>query len=500
MRWLAAAFTLAFAALGQDARPQLPHSQLVIVVDGLRPDYITPQQMPRLSRLSARGVVFTAHHSVFPTVTRLNGASFVTGTYPEAHGLLGNTVYVPSVDPVHGLDTGRRENLERIGLAEGRLLTAPTLSEILKRAGKTMVALGSGTTGAVFVLNDTVATGAVIHAGYALPASLQQRIVDRFGAPPASGTPNAAQHRRIVDVYLQLVLDDFRPDVTWIWLNDPDATGHARGIGANATRESLTIVDGEIGRIEDALRASGRLDRTNILVTSDHGFSTHTSTLRLAAIVEPFARPMPDGSADIVVAEGAIYFRGSRDPSRIASVVAALQKRPEVGAIFTRPRAGGEEEGEVPGTLSMAVARWNHPRAGEILVSANWSDEPNDAGIKGKSTQVGVAGHGTSSPYDIHNTLIAAGPDFRHGMTSNVPTGNVDIAPTLLKLAGLQIPASMTGRVLEEGLNIGPRPSPVPVSHEVQSVKNADGSYELRAHISIAGGRRYLDYTEVARK
>src|SRR5690349_3397047 len=71
-------------------------THLVIVVDGLRPDYVTPKVMPRLFRLGRRGIVFTAHHSVFPTVTRVNASSFVTGAYPEAHGLLGNTIYVPS--------------------------------------------------------------------------------------------------------------------------------------------------------------------------------------------------------------------------------------------------------------------------------------------------------------------------------------------------------------------------------------------------------------------
>jgi hypothetical protein len=89
-----------------------------------------------------------------------------------------------------------------------------------------------------------------------------------------------------------------------------------------------------------------------------------------------------------------------------------LQARPEVGAIFTRPRAPGNAEGSVPGTLSFDIARWNHPRSGDILVSSNWNRDVNDAGFAGKTTDGNVAGHGSSSPYDIHNTLIAAGPDF----------------------------------------------------------------------------------------
>ena len=94
-----------------------------------------------------------------------------------------------------------------------------------------------------------------------------------------------------------------------MWINDPDETAHAQGIGSDLTRRALSLVDGGLGRIEDTLRARGLLDHTNILVTSDHGFSTHTGTLKLETPVEPFAKSLPDGSKDIIVAEGAIHFR-----------------------------------------------------------------------------------------------------------------------------------------------------------------------------------------------
>ena len=270
--------------------------------------------------------------------------------------------------------------------------------------------------------------------------------------------------------------------------------------GTEITRKSLTLIDTEIGRIEDTLRARGLIDRTNLLVTSDHGFSTHGGTLKLEALVEPFVRLLPDGSRDIVVAEGSIHLRGTRDPVRVAAIAAALQRRPEVGAIFTRPGPKGGSEGEVPGTLSFDVARWNHPRAGEILVSANWSRDANVAGVAGKTTQSGVAGHGSSSPYDIHNTLIAAGPDFREHATIDVPTSNVDLAPTILRLLGLKPPATMTGRAIEEAFRNGPSPSSVRVARVDETVATTDATYELTAHISIVDGRRYLDFTEVKRK
>jgi len=490
------------SSLGQPS-PSTTH--LVIVVDGLRPDYVTPDLMPRLVRLGQRGIVFDAHHSVFPTVTRVNASSFATGTYPESHGLMGNTVYIPAVNATRGLDTGSRENLEAIARADGPLLTAPSLGEILQRAGKKVLAVGSGTSGAAFLLNHTVANGAIIHHEFTRPVGLSAHVVEKLGPPPAHATPNAAQNRRAIDAYLTIGLDEMHPDVTLMWISDPDTTAHSRGIGAPATREALTLVDAEIGRIEDTLQSKGLLGRTNLIVTSDHGFSTHTGTLRLQALVDPFVRTMPDGSRDIVVAEGAIYLRAGPDPARVAAIVAALQRRPEVGAIFTRPRVRGAEGpggpgGTIAGTLSFDVARWNHARAGEILVSGNWDAEKNDAGYPGKTTQTGTAGHGASSPYDIHNTLIAAGPDFRERAVSDAPTSNVDLAPTLLRLLGLPVPATMTGRVIEEALRGGPLPASVRVEHIAESVKTPDGSYELTAHISIAAARRYLDFTEVKRR
>ena len=346
--------------------------------------------------------------------------------------------------------------LESVARASGRLLTAPTLGDLMKQAEQLFTA-GSGSSGALFLL-DTTGAGIAAHQDYSRPPAIGSKLSDRLGSPPAHATPNAALNKRAFDAYLTLGLDEIHPDVTFLWISDPDTTAHAKGTGTPVTREALTLVDTEIGHLEDTLRARGLLDRTNLIVLSDHGFSTYTGELKLDALVAPFAKTLSDGSRDIVVAEGAIHLRGGADPARVAAIVAALQKRPEIGAIFTRP-SGRRAEGVVPGTLSFDTIRWNHPRSGEILAAANWADRANAAGRRGTSTQAGVAGHGTSSPFDIHATLIAAGPDFKEHATSDAPTGNVDVAPTLLKLLGLPIPQTMTGRVLAEGLRGGPAPA-----------------------------------------
>ena len=180
---------------------------MVIVVDGLRPDYVTPDVMPRLVRMGQRGIVFRAHHSVFPTVTRVNASSFVTGAYPETHGLLGNAIYIPRASATRGLDTAERENLEAVERAEGKLLTAPTLAEVLQRSGKTFIAVSSGSSGSALLLNPTIASGAIVHSDFTRPQSLAPRVLETLGPVPPHATPNDGQNQRAIDAYLKIGLE-----------------------------------------------------------------------------------------------------------------------------------------------------------------------------------------------------------------------------------------------------------------------------------------------------
>ena len=86
-----------------------------------------------------------------------------------------------------------------------------------------------------------------------------------------------------------------------------------------------------------------------------------------------------------------------------------------------------------------------------------WNQKINQYGYRGHSYTSGglLSGngdHGSASASDMHNMLIGRGPSLRSGITSNLPSGNVDITPTVLKLLGLPMPENLDGRVLEEAL------------------------------------------------
>lgn len=476
-----------------------PHTQIVLVVDGLRPDMVTDAVMPRVRRLVSRGTTFTNHHAVFPTVTRVNASTFATGMLPVHHGILGNAIYIPSTNATHATDTADHLQLERVATTEGRLLTAPALGDLLAAAGRRVLVVSSGSPGSALLLAPTATSGTILNTEFFRPAAMQSKVESLLGPIPKAAVPNAERNRYMTDMLLRVGLPEIEPDVVFVWFSEPDTTAHAVGLDTEATRQVLTAVDTEIGRIEDALEAAGRLATTNLIVVSDHGFSTNSGGFDLPALVKPFAHPMPDGTPDIVTAGGAVHLRRDRDPARVAEIVAALRKAPAVGAIFTAAKTPGDPDGHVPGTLSFDLIGWTHPRAGDILVSANWVDA-QQGGRRGASTMAaGAAGHGSTNPDDVHNTLIAAGPDVVRGLSVTSPSGNVDLAPTLLHLLGLPVPSAMDGRVLREALR-SQSPQRTEIRVRTVSVATADDSYAITATLSEVEGHSYFDQATVTRK
>src|SRR5260221_6489238 len=99
-RSFAAAILVALIAAGPASAGNATLN-MVLVLDGLRPDSITAEETPNLWRLRQEGVNFLNGHSIFPTVTRANATAIATGTYPSRNGIFGNTIYVRQVDPNH---------------------------------------------------------------------------------------------------------------------------------------------------------------------------------------------------------------------------------------------------------------------------------------------------------------------------------------------------------------------------------------------------------------
>jgi predicted AlkP superfamily pyrophosphatase or phosphodiesterase len=492
---------LVLVLMAQAATAQTGNRTLIVFFDGLRPDYITPEGMPNVYAFSKRGAYGRQHHSVFPTVTRVNASSYSTGSYPGTHGLLGNTVYFPQVNKTKGLNTGNAAELNKIAQAtNNHLLTAVSLGELLQQAGAKMMVFSSGSTGQAMMQNHTVSGGAVINPSMILPESFKATVISDIGPIPAHAKPNTPQHIWVTDALIKYGLAPDGPLVSAIWFSDPDGTAHSDGIGSPAAVASIKSVDEQFGRIMKVLEDKGLSARFNIIISTDHGFVTHVGKEGLTEFLIQQGLKKDQESDDVVVAEGAIYVK-DHDAAMIKKIVAALQAQEWVGALFTKAKKKGDTRGWIEGTLSFESIHWNHPeRAADILVDENWDDRKNNAGYAGASFSRGVAGHGGISPYEVHIALLVAGPDFKKAYESEVPTSNVDIVPTILHIHHLPVPARMDGRVMTELLSSATA-SPAAVKKEtIKTVaKYAGGTYTLTLERSVVGNHQYVDFARVVR-
>lgn len=490
----------AVAGLPENFAPRGTH-HVLLVLDGLRPDYVTPELMPHLHAAAAEGVWFESHHAVYPTVTRVNAPSIVTGAPPGVHGLMDNAIYVPEVSESLTLSTGDHRNLRRVRRAAGKLLTAPTLGELLAAAGKRLLVCSSGSTGSAFLLDPELAGAGIINTGFTAPEALAVAAAEALGPPPDAAYPNTARNRYAMDAYLTFGLEREEVDAAIIWLTDPDHTAHRYGMGASRTNAAIRAVDAELGRLLAAWDARGMRDRANLLVTSDHGFSTLTGNENplsaLYAYMGRAGRPM----TDVVLAGFGVHFK--RDAEALTfGLVRELQGAEWAGSLYTPAAAPGDARGIAPGTLSMELIGYEHPRRPDILFAPAWGGGKNEHGYAGTSALPGTAGHGTDSPHDIHNTLVALGPDFKQDLRSGTPSGNLDLAPTLCALAGIAAPETMRGRILAEALRGGPDPDDMAVSearHTAETTLEDGTRYRMELVERIVNGTRYHAYTRTER-
>src|SRR4029077_17141248 len=134
-----------------------------------------------------------------------------------------------------------------------------------------------------------------------------------------------------------------------------------------------------------------------------------------------------------------------------------LQHTDFAGVIFTRDK--------LDGTFPLAAARIDTSNAADIVMFLDWTAQSGQFGVQGMidadwNRKAGEGTHATLSPFDVHNTLIAAGPDFQVGFENKLPTANVDIAPEVMAILDLPLAYRLDGRsLIEARRNLLEKPS-----------------------------------------
>src|SRR5262249_37217665 len=124
------------------------HHMVVVVWDGMRPDFVSEQNTPTLWKLAREGVIFRNHHAVYPSATMVNCTAMVTGVYPGKNGIIANYLYRTDIDSHQAVAIELPSVVEKSDqLSGGKYISAPTIAELVQRAGGRSVIASAKTVG-----------------------------------------------------------------------------------------------------------------------------------------------------------------------------------------------------------------------------------------------------------------------------------------------------------------------------------------------------------------
>ncbi len=264
---------------------------VLVVWDGMRPDLVTRQNAPTLWKLAKNGVTFRNHHSTFPSSTNVNGTAMATGMHPGHSGLVANLEYRAEVDAEAPFDTADMASMQKGDLVPDRpYLSATTIVEMMHHAGIPTAVAATKTVAALFDRKRDGASEAarqspLVSAGAPVPDSAAAAVRELLGPFPAKRTPNASQDEWTTAALTEVFWKDGVPPFSLLWLGDPDFSQHDTAPGSPESLAGIKSSDASLAKTIAALEQKGVREQTDILVVSDHGFSTVDRAVDIPALL-----------------------------------------------------------------------------------------------------------------------------------------------------------------------------------------------------------------------
>lgn len=435
---------------------------VVLVWDGMRPDFVTENTTPALWKFAREGVTFRHHHAVYLSATVVNGTAIATGCYPSTSGIFANYVFRPEISLTSFIDAGE-PSVVRKGdeVTGGKYLTRPTTAEILHRAGKRTAIAGTKFITlmhdrGVGEKNEAARKSSVLFQGASVPSELITSLSQLLG--PFPGIDDAGSDQWTTRALIDDLWKGDVPAYSLLWLRDPDHMQHKTAPGSPESLAAIKRSDNCLAEILGALEKRKLRENTDVFVVSDHGFSTIERSIDLLPLLNRagfqafkiFNKQPKNGEIMVVGNGGSVLFYVIGHEAAVTQrLVTWLQQTDFAGVIFSREK--------IEGSFPLAAVKIDAPTAPDVVMSFRWNDKSNKFGTPGMidadwNRKPGGGTHATLSKFDMNNTLIAAGPDFRRAMTDELPSGNTDIAPTILSILETPPPEKMDGRILSEAL------------------------------------------------
>ena len=579
------------ALLGSSAvaqvQPVQPHNVVLFIADGLRFRMVDDNTAPAMAAMARQGVSLRNGHALFPTFTMANASGMATGHMLGDTGTFSNTIYTGFEVPGAGDSlTPFLESDAVLGDVDehftGNYLDEATVLKLARDKGYSTASIGkigpallfdpTERTGEQTILIDD-ATGTP--KGIPLSTEVSERLKTAslpLVAPPrgANGIPgnvakpgtlsaNVVQQDYFASVTTRVVLPMFKernkPFLLVFWSRDPDGTQHNQGdslntlmpgINGSTSLAAIRNADDDLARIRASLNELGLLDTTDIIATSDHGFSTISKESQTSSTIKskfpdalpghlPFGfvaldlalalnlplidpddgyRTIGDGQHTksgngliggdrnkpkvVVAANGGsdLIYVPDGDKAMAKRIIDTLLAQDYVSGIFVDSKLG-----KYAGTLSLedialeGSALTPHPA---IAISFRSFDtvcgEPVRCTVEVADTvlQQGQGMHGSFGRADTWNFMAMQGPDFKAQFVDPAPASNADIGRTIAQLMHLDGSdnGKLLGRVLSEALPGGALPE---VSSRVITSEPAANGLVTVLDMQQVGQTRYFD-------
>jgi hypothetical protein len=307
-----------------------------------RPERDGPERAT-MAAIRDRGVNFKNSHSMFPTFSTADAASFATGHYPGDTGDFSNTIYVGyPVKAANGSMTPYLEADPVLGDVDqhfdGNYLDEDTILLAARHQGPP-----SARWGRRLIFDHTERSGEeTIIVDDSTGSPLSRAVKDKLAAAglpiaapgrgdngkvddlttPGTNAANTIQQRYFADVASKVALPMLKarnkPFVLVFWSRDSDGTQHNRrdslneltlGINGPTSAAAVRNADDNLEQRQDALGELGLADDADIVIAADHGFSTISkqSTTSPAAKADYPDVPkgfLPSGFLAINIAQG----------------------------------------------------------------------------------------------------------------------------------------------------------------------------------------------------
>lgn len=372
--------------------------------------------------------------SIYPTLTYPCHATMATGCFPEKHGVLNNLRMEPGVvsppwlwyhDAYHCRD----------------------IVDACKEAGLTTACIGWPTMGnhpnVDYLVGEIAATKAVTPEEFRrdyLLTGTTEALWEAVGAPNVHYRTQLRSPTHFNTAVCRDIIRLYAPDLVLLHIGEPDHHRHMYGVFAPEVNQALDICAWALEQLLGAIAESGFADRTNLVITADHG---QLDTTRICSPNALFAQ------AGLLTVEGdrvtdwrawshqtgmcaEIYVRESGD---IPLVQSLLEENLPGFRVYTRQEAA-QEGFDGPFALVLETD-------GVTAFSNRWTGPVLSAHEERKQ-----GSHGFHPDKGPRPPLLAMGPAFRKGAVLE-QANLVDGAPTWAAVLGAELPDAQ-GRVLTE--------------------------------------------------